>query len=108
VVVQDRVSFIFYYINISIKKQDRNRKGGRNVIMKRKKEKDKESHEKQKEKIAEKRLKRYGSIEGRSSSELESCVGFLGKVKHEVGCANVGENREGLGMVCDKGGMGLK
>jgi hypothetical protein len=53
-------------------------------------------------------LKRNSSIEGRSSSELESGVGFLGKVKNGVGCANVGEDREGLGMVGNKGGIGLK
>ncbi len=35
-------------------------------------------------------------------------VGFLGKVKNGVGCANVGEDREGLGMVGNKGGIGLK
>ncbi len=55
-----------------------------------------------------KRLKSNGSIEGRSSSELESRVGFLGKVKNGVGCVNVGEDREGLGMVGDKGRIGLK
>ncbi len=68
-------------------------------------EKEKESHEK---KIEKKNLKRNGSIEGRSSSELESCVGFLGKVKNGVGCANVGENGEGLRIVGAKGGIGLK
>ncbi len=46
--------------------------------------------------------------DGRSSNELESCVGFLGKVNNEVGCVNVREDREGLRMVCDKGGIGLK
>ncbi len=53
-------------------------------------------------KIGKKKLKRNGSIEGRSSSELESCVGFLGKVKNGVGCANMGEDREDLRMVGDK------
>ncbi len=55
-----------------------------------------------------KKLKWNSSIEGRSSRKLESCVGFLGKIKNGVGCANVGEDREGLGMVGDKGGTGLK
>ncbi len=67
--------------------------------------KEKESQEKRKEKITKKRLKRNGSIEGRSSSELESSVGFLGKAKNGVGCANVGEDREGLCMVGNKGGL---
>ena len=58
--------------------------------------------------MEEKNLKRNGSIGGRSSSELESGVGFHGKIKNEVGCANLGEDREGLGMVGDKGGIGLK
>jgi hypothetical protein len=49
-----------------------------------------------------------GSIEGRSSSELKSCVGLLGKVKNGVGCANVVEDRESLGMVADKGGIRLE
>ncbi len=53
-------------------------------------------------------LKRNGGIEGRSSSELESSVDFLGKVKNGVGCANVGEDRESLCMVSNKGGIGLK
>jgi hypothetical protein len=47
-----------------------------------------------------KRLKRDGSIERRSSGELESCVGFLDEVK-KCGCANVGEDREGLGTIGD-------
>jgi hypothetical protein len=59
-------------------------------------------------KVAKKGLKTNGSIEGRSSSELERCVGFLGKVKNGVGCANMGEDRECLGMVSAKGGIGLK
>ncbi len=63
---------------------------------------------KQKEKIAKKKLKRNGSIEGRYSSELESWVGFLGKIKNGVGCANEGDDREALDMVGDKGGIGLK
>ncbi len=37
-----------------------------------------------KQKIAKKRLKRNSSIEGRSSSKLESCVGFLGKIENGV------------------------
>jgi hypothetical protein len=47
------------------------KKGG-NVSIKKKREKEKESQEKQNEKITKKKLKRNGSIEGRSSSELES------------------------------------
>ncbi len=47
-------------------------------------------------------------VEGRPSSELESCVGFLGKVKNGVGCANVGEDREGLRIVSNKEGIGLE
>ena len=58
--------------------------------------------------MEEKNLKRSGSIGGHSSSELESSVGFLGKIKNGVGCANVSEEREGLGTVSDKGGIGLK
>jgi hypothetical protein len=53
-------------------------------------------------------LEGNGRIEGRSSCEQEGCVGFLGKVKDGVGCTNVGQNREGLGMVGDKGGVGLE
>jgi len=55
-----------------------------------------------------KKLKRNGSIGGSSSSELENSVGFLGKIKNGVGCADVSEDREGLGMVGNKGGIGLK
>ncbi len=55
-----------------------------------------------------KKLKRNGSIGGSSSSELEDSVGFLGKIKNGVGCADVSEDREGLGMVGNKGGIGLK
>jgi hypothetical protein len=58
---------------------------GVNVSMKKKRKKNK-SHEKQKEKIAKKKLKRNSSIEGRSSSELESFVGFLSKVKNSWQC----------------------
>jgi hypothetical protein len=32
---------------------------------------------------------------------------LVGKVKNGVGCAHVGENREGLGMVGNKGGIRL-
>ncbi len=81
---------------------------GRKCQHKREKRKEKESQEKRKEKITKKRLKRNGSIGGRSTSELESSVGFLGKIKNGVGCANVSEDREGLGTVSDKGGIGLK
>ena len=49
-----------------------------------------------------KKLKRNGSIGGSSSSELEDSVGFLGKIKNGVGCADVSEDREGLGMVGNK------
>ncbi len=66
------------------------------------------TYEKQKEKIAKKKLKRNDSIERRYSNELKSCAGFLGKVKNGVGCASVCEDREGLDMVSDKGGIGLK
>jgi hypothetical protein len=49
----------------------KNNRGG-DVSIKEKREKEKESQEKRKEKITKSRLKRNGSIEGRSSSELES------------------------------------
>jgi hypothetical protein len=45
---------------------------GGDVSIKEKREKEKESQEKRKQKITKKRFKRNGSIEGRSSSELES------------------------------------
>ena len=59
--------------SVKIKKEesDKNKRGG-DVSIKEKREKEKESQEKRKEKITKKRLKRNGSIEGRSSSELES------------------------------------
>ncbi len=72
----------FYRIEtFSVNYPYKNKRGG-DVSIKEKREKEKESQEIRKEKIAKKRLKRNGSIEGRSSSELESSVGFLGKVKN--------------------------
>ncbi len=59
----------FEYIK---KGTDKNKRGG-NVSIKKKREKEKEIKEKGKEKITKKKsLKRNGSSEGRSSSELES------------------------------------
>jgi hypothetical protein len=58
-----------YYL--LVKFADKNKRGG-DVSIKEKREKEKESQEKRKEKIRKSRLKRNGSIEGRSSSELES------------------------------------
>ncbi len=48
------------------------------------------------------------STKDRSSSELESCVGLLGKVKNGVDFDNLGQDRERLGSVGDKGGVGLE
>jgi hypothetical protein len=81
-------------------------KRGGNVSIKEKRER-KSRKKKKKNKKYQENLKRNGSIEGRSSSELESWVGFLGKVKNVVCCANVSEDREGLGMVSNKRGIGL-
>ena len=91
-----------------VNKQTKIQKRGGNVSIKEKREKEKGSQEKRKEKIMKKKLKRNGSIGGSSSSELENSVGFLGKIKNGVGCADVSEDREGLGMVGNKGGIGLK
>ena len=91
--------------NLAIKKQKR---GGNVSIKGKRKKKERGSQEKRKEKIMKKKLKRNGSIGGSSSSELENSVGFLGKIKNGVGCADVSEDREGLGMVGNKGGIGLK
>ena len=55
-----------------------------------------------------KKLKRNGSIGGSFSSKLENSAGFLGKIKNGVGCNKRSEDKEGLGMVGNKGGIGLK
>ncbi len=67
-------------------------------------EKEKESHEEEKKREIAKqktKLRRNGSLEGRSRSELESSLGFLGRVKNGVSCANVVNNRGRLCMVVE-------
>jgi hypothetical protein len=69
---------------------------------KRKKLQHKQRKKNNEQKKQRRKKKRNGSMEGRSSSELESFVGLFGKVKDGVGCANVGQDRERMGMVGDK------
>ncbi len=63
--------FFFDYVQDNGESNIKSKRGG-NVSIKVKREKEKESQEKRKEKITKKKLKRNGSIDGRSSSELES------------------------------------
>ncbi len=97
------LNIYYYYFFRKLK-----RKEEETSAKKKNREKEEGSQQKQKQKMEEKNLKRNDSIGGCSSSELESSVGFLGKIKNGVGCANVGEDREGLGLVGDKEGIRLK